>query len=197
MSRHSLIHAWVCCVFLLIAAPFPALAQHGHELASDTCVLHIGPYKMYFASYLPDTFYERKFCQELPGAGNAVLVLDYVEHELRSLPVEVRIIQDTGSEANLDAITIAHLPTKIHPTGSISVKHNFDNPGKFVGLVSIGENREHVTRFSFSVGQQGVMSHLTHYMMVIVPVMVGIAVAVFFAIRDRRKPTPVTRVAGS
>jgi hypothetical protein len=197
MSRHILIRTWVCCLFLLIAAPFPALAQHGHELASDTCVLHIGPYKMYFASYLPDTFYERKFCQELPGAGNAVLVLDYVEHELRSLPVEVRIIQDTGSEDNLDAITIAHLPTKIHPTGSISVKHNFDNPGKFVGLVSIGENHEHVTRFSFSVGQQGVMSHLTHYMIIIVPVMVGIAVAVFFTIRDRRKPTQVTRVVGS
>jgi hypothetical protein len=197
MSRHFSIRTWVCCLFLLIAAPFQALAQHGHELASDTCVLHIGPYKMYFASYLPDTFYERKFCQELPGAGNAVLVLDYVEHELRSLPVEVRIIQDTGSEDNLDAITIAHLPTKIHPTGSINVKHNFDNPGKFVGLVSIGENHEHVTRFSFSVGQQGVMSHLTHYMIIIVPVMVGIAVAVFFTIRDRRKPKQVTRVVGS
>ena len=197
MSPYGLIRAFVCSLFLLIVTPFPALAQHGHELASDTCVLHIGPYKMYFASYLPDTFYERKFCQELPGAGNAVLVLDYVEHELRSLPVEVRIIQDTGSEANLDAITIAHLPTMIHPTGSISVKHNFDNPGKFVGLVSIGENHEHVTRFSFSVGQQGVMSHLSHYVMIIVPVMVGLAVAVFFVIRDRRKPTQVTRVVGS
>lgn len=197
MSRYGLIRAFACSLFLLVVTPFPALAQHGHELASDTCVLHIGPYKMYFASYLPDTFYERKFCQELPGAGNAVLVLDYVEHELRSLPVEVRIIQDTGSEANLDAITIAHLPTKIHPTGSISVKHNFDNPGKFVGLVTIGENHEHVTRFSFSVGQQGVMSHLTHYIMIIVPVMVGLAVAVFFVIRDRRKPTQITRVVGS
>lgn len=197
MSYRNLIRAWVCCVFLLVFAPFPALAQHGHELASDTCVLHIGPYKMYFASYLPDTFYERKFCQELPGSGNAVLVLDYVEHELRSLPVEVRVIRDTGSEDNLEAITITHLPTKVYPTGSISVKHNFENPGKFVGLVSVGEKGEHVTRFSFSVGEQGIMSHLTHYIMIVVPVMVGIAVAVFFAIRDRRKPTQATRAVGS
>jgi hypothetical protein len=146
---------------------------------------------MYFHSYLPDTYYDRQFCQELPGIGNTVLVFDYVEQELRSLPVEVRILRDTGSEDNLEAVTIAHLPAKIHPTGSIDVKYNFDKPGKFVGLVSIGEKREHVSRFPFSVGETSTVSHLTHYIMVFVPVLVGIAVAVFFAFRDRRKPSGV------
>ena len=54
MSGHLLIRAWVCCVFLLVAAPFSAMAQHGHELAADTCVLHAGPDKTLFPSYLPD-----------------------------------------------------------------------------------------------------------------------------------------------
>ncbi len=192
MSGHLLIRVWICCVFLLVIAPFSAMAQHGHELAADTCVLHVGPsYKMYFASYQPDTFYDRKFCQELPGTGNSVLVLDFVEQELRSIPVEVRIIKDTGSEDNLEAITVTHLPAKVYSTGSIDVKYNFDKPGKFVGLVSIGEKREHVSRFPFSVGETSAMSHLSHYIMVIVPVLVGIAVAVFFSFRDRRKPSSV------
>ncbi|THJ16212.1 MAG: hypothetical protein CAF42_013620 [Nitrospira sp. CG24B] len=191
MSGHLLIRAWVFCVFLLVVAPFSAMAQHGHELAADTCVLHAGPYKMLFASYLPDMYYDRKFCQELPAVGNTVLVLDYVEQELRSIPVEVRIIKDTGSEDNLEAITIAHLPSKVYSTGSIDVKYNFDTPGKFVGLVSIGQSREHLARFSFSVGEQGIISHLSHYMMVIVPVFVGIVVAVFYAFRDPRKPSRV------
>jgi len=192
MSRQFLLRTLMCSLFLLIAAPFPVLAQHGHELAADTCVLHAGPYKMYFASYQPDTFYDRKFCQELPGTGNSVLVLDFVEQELRSMPVEVRIIRDTGSEDNLEAVTVTHFPAKVYPAGSIDVKYNFDKPGKFVGLVSIGEKREHVSRFSFSVGETGAISHLSHYIMVIVPVMVGIAVAVFFSFRDRRKPSQVT-----
>ena len=192
MSCHLLIRASVWCLFLLVVAPFSAMAQHGHELAPDTCVLHIGPYKMYFHSYLPDTYYDRQFCQELPAIGNTVLVFDYVEQELRSLPVEVRIIRDTGSEDNLEAVTVAHLPAKIHPTGSIDVKYNFDKPGKFVGLVSIGDKREHVSRFPFSVGETSTVSHLTHYMMVLVPVLVGIAVAVFFSFRDRRKPSEIT-----
>ncbi len=192
MSCHLLIRALVCGLFLLVLAPFTALAQHGHELAADTCVLHIGHYKMYFASYQPDTYYDRKFCQELPGTGNSVLVLDFVEQELRSIPVEVRVIQDTGSENNLEAVTVTHFPAKVYPTGSIDVKYNFDKPGKFVGLVSIGDKQEHVSRFPFSVGETGAISHLTHYIMVIVPVLVGIAVVVFFSFRDRRKPSEIT-----
>jgi hypothetical protein len=146
---------------------------------------------MYFASYQPDTYYDRKFCQELPGTGNSVLVLDFVEQELRSIPVEVRVIRDTGSEDNLEAVTVTHFPAKVYPTGSIDVKYNFDTPGKFVGLVSIGDKHEHVSRFPFSVGETGAVSHLTHYIMVIVPVLVGIAVVLFFSFRDRRKPSQV------
>lgn len=196
MSCRILIRAWVCSLFLLVVAPFSALAQHGHELAADTCVLNVGPYKMYFHTYLPDTYYDRQFCQELPGTGNAVLVFDYVEKELRSLPVEVRIISDTGSEADLEAVTIAHLPAKVYPTGSIDVKYNFDKPGKFIGMVSVGDSGEHVSRLPFSVGQTGALSHLSHYMMVIVPVVIGLAIVLFFSFRDRRKPSEVTRVAG-
>lgn len=191
MSSYFSLRVLACCLFLLVVAPFSAQAQHGHELAPDTCVLNIGPYKMYFHTYLPDTYYDRQFCQELPGTGNAVLVFDYVEKELRSLPVEVRIISDTGSEANLEAVTITHIPAKVYPTGSIDVKYNFDKPGKFVGLVSVGDNREHVSRVSFSVGQTGAVSHLTHYLGVFVPVMVGVVLALYYAFRDRRKPTQV------
>lgn len=183
----------VCGVMLMLGIPLSAKAQHGHELATDTCVLHVGPYKMYFNSYLPEVYYDRQFCQELPTTGNTVLVLDYVEHELRSLPIEVRIIKDTGSEQNLEAITLVHLPAKVYPTGSIDVKYNFDKPGKFVGLVSIGEKQEHVSRFPFSVGETGAISHLTHYMMIIVPLVVGAGIVViFYFLRDRRKSPEVS-----
>ena len=169
MSFQIIIRVCACSALLALGGPFSALAQHGHELATDTCVLHIGPYKMYFNSYLPDTYYDRQFCQELPTTGNTVLVLDYVEQELRSLPVEVRIIKDTGSEQNLEAITIAHLPPKVYPTGSVDVKYKFESPGKYVGVVTVGEKQEHVSRFPFSIGESGTISHLMHYIMIIVP----------------------------
>ena len=191
-SWQILIRVSACLFMLALSAPFAAFAQHGHELATDTCVLHIGPYKMYFNSYQPDIYHDRQFCQEIPGIGNTVLVLDYVEQELRSIPVEVRIIKDTGSEQNLEAITVVHLPPKVYPTGSIDVKYNFDQPGKFVGLVLVGDKQEHQSRFPFSIGQTGAMSHLTHYSIIFVPLAVAIAIAVYYLIRDRGKPSGVT-----
>jgi hypothetical protein len=189
MSFQFLIRALTCMTVFALGAPFTALAQHGHELAADTCVLHMGPYKLYFNSYQPELYHDRQFCQEIPGIGNTVLVLDFVEHELRSIPIEIRIIRDTGSEQDLEALTVVHLPPKIYPTGSIDVKYNFDKPGKFIGLVSMGEKQEHLSRLRFSIGETGAMSHLTHYMVILVPLGVAIAIAVFYGLRDRRKPS--------
>jgi hypothetical protein len=192
MSFQFLIRAVACVIMLAIGAPVTAMAQHGHELATNTCVIHVGPYKMYFNSYQPDAFYDRQFCKELPGTGNTVLVLDYVEQELRSMPVELRIIKDVGAEQNLESVTVVHFPPKVYPAGSIDVKYNFDAPGKFVGLVSIGDNQEHLSRFSFSIGETGAISHLSHYIMIIVPLAVAIGLVVFYALRDRRKPSQIS-----
>lgn len=192
MSFRFLIRVGVCVMMMAIGAPLTAMAQHGHELATNTCVVHAGPYKMYFNSYQPDAFYDRQFCKELPGTGNTVLVFDFVEHELRSMPVEIRIIKDTGAEQNLESVTVVHFPPKVYPSGSIDVKYNFDTPGKFVGLVSIGDKPEQPSRFSFSVGETDAMSHLSHYIMIIVPLVVAIGFVVFYALRDRRKPSQVS-----
>lgn len=189
MSFQYLIRALTCLIVFVLGAPMTALAQHGHELAADTCVIHMGPYKLYFNSYQPDLTHDQQFCQEIPGTGNTVLVLDFVEQELRSIPVEVRIISDTGSEQNLEAVTVYHVPPKVYPTGSIDVKHNFDKPGKFIALFSVGDKQEHLSRFQFSVGQTSAISHMKHYTMIFAPLVVGLIIAVYYTLRDRRKPT--------
>ncbi|MDH5667158.1 MAG: hypothetical protein OEY86_04015 [Nitrospira sp.] len=192
MSFTFLIRAVVCLMVLALGTPLAARAQHGHELAANTCVIHMGPYKMYFSSYQPDTHHEHQFCQELPDLGNTVVVLDFVERELRSVPVEFRIIRDTGSEQDLEAITLVHFSPKLYPKGSIDVKHNFEQPGKFIVLVSVGDNQEHLSRFHFSVGELNPISHLQHYMVVLFPLGVAIAIAVYYGLRDRRKSSPPT-----
>ncbi|MBH0187434.1 MAG: hypothetical protein HP493_00885 [Nitrospira sp.] len=72
------------------------------------------------------------------------------------------------------------------------MKYNFDTPGKFVGLISIGDKQEQLSRFSFSIGQTDAISHLSHYIMIIVPLIVVIGFVAFYALRDRRKPSQVS-----
>jgi len=128
-------------------------AHGGLSMAEDLCKLTIGPYTMHFTGYQPDSSQEKEFCEDIPSTGRTIVALDYIEEALRPLPTEVRVIKDTGSEEDLDAITILHMPAKVYPNGSINFEHNFNVPGNFVGLVTVSGDEEYVSRFPFAVGQ--------------------------------------------
>lgn len=147
---------------LAAAALAPALvagvahAHGGLSMDADFCKLRVGRHVMHFTGYLPEsTQATREFCEDIPATGRAVIVLDYLDNALRDLPVEVRIIRAAATESDLDAITVAHLPAQRYPSGSISLEHRFDAPGKFVGLVTVRDTQELVSRFPFSVGASG------------------------------------------
>jgi hypothetical protein len=179
----------VCFLMLAIGAPLSAQAQHFHELDKNFCILKFGPYGMHLTEYQPEISDRQELCGDIPSIGRTVVVLDFIEGDLRSLPVEVRVIKDTGSEQELQAITVVHLPPKVYPGGFINFEHSFSQPGKIIGVITVGGKEEHVARFPISVGESGVVSHFMHYIMVIVPV-VAIAggAAIFFFLRGRRKP---------
>lgn len=183
----------VCGLMLAIGTPLSAQAQHFHELDKNFCILKFGTYGMHLTEYQPDTSDRQELCGDIPSTGRTVVVLDFIEGELRSLPVEVRVIKDTGSEQDLQAITVVHLPAKVYTGGFINFEYSFSQPGKFIGIITVRGKEEHVARFPISVGEGGMASHLMHYMMVIVPVAVlAGGVAIFFFVRSRRKSTVST-----
>ena len=185
----------VCGLMLAIGSPLSAQAQHFHELDKNFCILKFGTYGMHLTEYQPDTSDRQELCGDIPSTGRTVVVLDFIEGELRSLPVEVRVIKDTGSEQDLQAITVVHLPAKVYTGGFINFEYSFSQPGKFIGIITVRGKEEHVARFPISVGEGGVVSHLMHYMMVIVPVAVlAGGAAIFFFVRGRRK-SPVSTVS--
>lgn len=179
----------VVCLLLTLGLPCSTQVQaHGGlSLADDICKLSIGPFTMHFTGYQPDATQEKEFCEDIPATGRTVVALDYIEEALRPLPTEVRIIRDTGAQAgaegNLDTITILHIPAKVYPNGSINFEHDFMQPGKFVGLVTVRDKEEYVSRFPFSVGEP---KGTSLYLIVAIAALIG--AAAFFFLRGRRKP---------
>jgi hypothetical protein len=192
MSVQLLKPAGLCFLMLAIGVPFSTQAQaHGGlALAEDMCRLTIGPYNMHFTGYQPDSTRNKEFCEDIPATGRTVVVLDYMEDALRPLPTEVRVIRDTGSEQDLQAITVLHLPPKVYPSGSVNFEYNFDKPGKFVGLVTVGGKVEHISRFPFSVGETKIPLPPSYFMIAFA----GVAVVgvIFFAMRSRRNTSGST-----
>ena len=196
MSLQFLKPAGLCFVMLAIGVLFSTQAQaHGGlALADDMCKLRVGPYNMHFTGYQPDNSRNKEFCEDIPETGRTVVVLDYIEAELRPFPTEVRVIRDTGrdtgSEQDLQAITVLHLPPKVYPSGSVNFEYNFDKPGKFVGLVTVGSKQEHVSRFPFSVGEPK-MPLPPNYLWVPLAAIAVVAAIIFF-VRGRRKSSSST-----
>lgn len=179
----------VVCLLLTLGLPYSTQVQaHGGlALADDICKLSIGPFTMHFTGYQPDATQEKEFCEDIPATGRTVVALDYIEEALRPLPTEVRIIRDTGAQAgaegNLDTVTILHIPAKVYPNGSINFEYDFMQPGKFVGLVTVRDKEEYVSRFPFSVGEP---KGTSPYLIVAIAALIG--AAAFFFLRGRRKP---------
>jgi hypothetical protein len=121
-------------------------------MENDLCKLRAGPYIMHFTGYQPHSAPELEFCEDIPGTGETLIVLDYLDAKLRDLPVEVRIIRDTGDESNLERVTVFHMPAAVYPRGSVVIDQTFPEPGRFVGLVTVGDQ---ISRFPFAVGTRG------------------------------------------
>jgi hypothetical protein len=158
-------------------------AHGGLSMEKDFCKLRLGPYGMHFTGYQPEVTGANEFCEDIPRVGHTVVALDALDEPLRDVPIEVRIIRDTGDESNLEAITVFHLPPKRYPSGTVSFDHRFEQAGKFVGLVIAGERGEHQSRFPFSVAAG--RSRLEPWLWAAAIIAGGVALFLF---SERRRP---------
>ncbi len=171
-------------LLILGAMPHMAVAHGGLSIDDDKCKLRVGPYSLHFTGYQPSSNGSREFCEDIPQTGQTVIVMDMVDDVLREMPVEVRIIRDTGDETRLDAITLFHLPPKVYPAGSIPLEYNFDQAGKYIGLVSAGDKGQHLSRFPFSVGIE--TNTYGRYLLIILAPLLGFLLYLYSA-RVRRR----------
>lgn len=150
--------AWITAFALLSDLVF---AHGGVAVEQDKCVLTIGPYRMHFTGYQPETSGGQEFCEDIPTASSAIIVLDYVDEALRNRMTSFKIIEkDSWSDAQSangdeQAKVITDVPGQLYKRGSIKFDYKFTKPGYFVGFVtSQGESAEDklVSRFPFAVG---------------------------------------------
>jgi hypothetical protein len=192
LKRAALGAVAAACVAALLAWSPRSNGHGGLSMDEDTCKLRVGRYVMHFVGYQPDSpSGPKEFCEDIPEIGRTIVVLDYVDPELRDLPTEVRVIRDTGTAPQrLDDVTVLHLPPKLYPTGSLNFELNFAQPGKFVGLVTVGSSEKFESRFPFSVGRSRSWLHL-----LIPPALViaGSVTLYRFGMRRRAKAAPAPR----
>lgn len=164
----SQLYRWslICCL-LLTAEIAPA---HGSVAADDDlCIIEIGYYKAHFKIYLPRKRQHREYCEDLPSTGESVFVMEYVHAGLGEVPIDFRIIRNVTGQGrftrlhdieqivDLEKITVFHHRAATQPD-VFTVLHEFDSPGKFVGIVTAtrpGDQTVYTAVFPFDVGFTG------------------------------------------
>jgi hypothetical protein len=156
-SRRGFFSAFLVILAISFGQSTTAFARGALGYDRDVCVLKIGPDFMYFTGYQAAST-RKKFCEDIPSTGQTIIVLDYAQSEMREMKTDFRILREPpegDDSAPIDAATVAYLPPKAYPNGTLNFEHNFRETGNFIGVVSVeGPHGEHwVARFPFSVGK--------------------------------------------
>jgi hypothetical protein len=191
----------------LLVALFANTAVYAHggvSIEFDTCVLKIGSYRIHLTGYQPETAMGEEFCEDIPKTGNAIIVLDYVENQLRDMMAGVRVIEKESWTAaqspsgDDQAKTVLDIPPKLYRAGSVKIERRFDKPGYFVGFLTAEKGQEKlVSRFTFSVGYgKGAMSMAggggRMYAIYGIIALVLVAGGAFYYLKQRQKGNQVT-----
>lgn len=121
---------------------------------------------MLFTGYQP-TITNEPFCDDIPAEGDTIIVLDFIDKILRTMPTDYRVIRDTkglGLNANVNNIgtldelesdTVFYAPAQTYLQGTFSIEGSFP-AGNYIGIVTIKDeqiNKSYYSVFPFSVGQ--------------------------------------------
>jgi len=142
----------LACVALALLVWGGAAAQSGVCIVQtqDGCTVLIDFYSARFTAYQPDRFGQRKFCNELPGTGTTLFVLEYLHGSLKQVPVDFRIIhnvtgqgrfagwEDVEPLGDLTPYTVFYQPPVIRPQDSLFVQHAFGTRGEYLAIVTAG-----------------------------------------------------------
>jgi hypothetical protein len=150
-------------VFIAIAAsaaiasgafPRPVLAHGGLSIEEDKCVLRVGAHIIHFTGYQPQETDTQEFCEDIPKTGKTIVALDYVDPNMRTVPVAVKILRvEDRWKADDEQPVEFSLPPAAYSTGTIHFEHEFAEAGRYVGLVTAKDGGgDQIGRFPFAVG---------------------------------------------
>ena len=127
---------YLAAILIIFFSPTVAWAHGGVAIDMDPCVQRAGAYLVHFSAYQPQNYATQEFCSSVPRTGNAILVFDLIDPELRKKSAAVRIVEETGAA---EPRLLLDIPPKIYPNGVVNAEVSFDTPGRYMAILTIDD----------------------------------------------------------
>jgi protein SCO1 len=139
---------------------------------NDPCERKLGTSLIHITLYQPQFDPDAEYCDEVPRAGNTVLVVDVLGDDLRRLPLGVQVLAAGKSAPRR---TVLAIPPKIYRRGVADAQVVLDGGGVYVTHISLGEGAaQQILSFPIRV--------TAWYQPLIVPTLIVLAVLASIAI---------------
>lgn len=106
---------------------------------NDPCERKIGKSLIHITLYQPEFNPDAEYCDQIPRAGNTVLVVDVLGDDLRKLPLGVQILAVSDSAPNKAVLA---LPPTIYRRGVADAQVVLDDNSSYLTQISLGEGAE-------------------------------------------------------
>jgi len=176
---HGRIHHAV--LFLVVTAIVGGIMTtkawaHRDRGPNDPCRKQIGASLLHMTLYQPQFDPDAEYCEELPRAGKAVLVVDVTPGELRQAPISVEVV---STDQSGQSQTILLLPSNVYERGVVDSEVLFKDGNDYVVRVGVevGEGKE-PQQFAFPVQIAAWYRAMIKPMLMVVGLMVITAISV-------------------
>lgn len=136
-------------LFLGIFQPVSAQSPLSDPTKSLECMITTDFYIVHLSAYQEPKKDGKKrhtfkpFCQELPEHGASFLAIDFIDRDLRQMPIGMQVVElkenSEGGEM-IDGEIIAQTPAQIYKTGVSQIQVDFPKPGHYALVASVGDD---------------------------------------------------------
>jgi hypothetical protein len=133
------------------------------------------------------------FCQVLPEDGSSFLALDFINRDLRQMPIGMSVIEliespETGEMA--DGKIISEVAPTNYKTGVAQIQANFPKPGHYMLIATVGDDMfadKIRIPLRVGIGEEFKWSSFLPYIYLILVFLLAYGVYRFFVYRHNKK----------
>lgn len=127
---------WILSV-LIAALLYPGfVTAHGNvSLESDICVRNMAGSMVHLSTYQPQHNPQAEYCTEIPHEGETFWVLDLIDHALRNMPIDIKIVRGSGDTLS---DTVANIYSTDHADGIIKGRFDLDKGQYTLHVTGLG-----------------------------------------------------------
>ena len=128
---------WSCIALTLTIGGLSQGMAFAHRFGgpNDPCERKLGTSLIHITLYQPQFDPDAEYCDQVPRAGNTVLVVDVLGDDLRRLPLGMEVLT---SERSNSQRTVLSVPPKIYRRGVADAQVMLDGETAYVAQITLG-----------------------------------------------------------